>query len=54
MVTPAFFPHREFRLHWMDLAALVGVAGLWLAVFLYGLRGRNVLPDPALAEESHG
>jgi hypothetical protein len=54
MVTPAFFPHQAFRLHWMDLAALVGVAGVWLAVFLYGLRGRNVLPDPALAEVTHG
>jgi hypothetical protein len=49
MVAPAFSPGR-LMLHWMDIAALIGVGGVWLAVFLWQLQGRPLLPlrDPAL------
>jgi hypothetical protein len=53
MVTPSYFPHQEIRLHWMDLAALVGLGGLVLACFLHLLQGRDVLPPPE-TEVSHG
>jgi hypothetical protein len=45
MVVPAFFPYQPVRLHWMDVFALAGLGGLWLAAFLYELRRR-----PSLAE----
>ena len=40
-----------FRIHWMDLAAPIGVGGLWLATFLWQLGRRPLLPvhDPDLA-----
>ncbi|MEO8603051.1 MAG: hypothetical protein ABI629_10795 [bacterium] len=48
-IMPAFSPGK-FTLHWMDIASVVGVGGVWLAVFLFNLQGRPVLPlhDPAL------
>ena len=52
LVTPAFSP-AEFSLHWMDLAAVFGVGGLWLSFFVWQLRGQPLLPlrDPELAVE---
>lgn len=49
LVMPAFSPAR-LAVHWIDLAALVGVGGLWLSYFLWQLRGAPLLPlrDPAL------
>jgi len=44
--------HGTVPLHasWMDLAALVGLGGLWLSLFARGLRSRPVLPvgEPAV------
>jgi hypothetical protein len=39
-------------LHWMDLAAPIGVGGLWVALFAYELRKRPLLPlnDPRVEE----
>jgi hypothetical protein len=34
---PAFRP-AEFRIHWMDLAAPVGVGGLWIAALIWQFR----------------
>jgi hypothetical protein len=51
-VTPAFdVPHPVP--HWLDLATLVGIGGLWLAVFFRRLAGRPLLPlaDPSLPIE---
>jgi hypothetical protein len=31
-------------LHWADVAAPIGIGGLWLAVFLWQLRSRALLP----------
>jgi hypothetical protein len=51
LVTPAFAP-AGLQVHWLDVATLVGVGGIWLAAFVWQLRGRPLLPlrDPALAE----
>jgi hypothetical protein len=53
MIMPAFSP-GVFTLHWIDVAAVVGVGGIWLAAFLWNLQGHPVLPlqDPALPLEA--
>jgi len=52
VVVPGFFPFQDFRLHWMDIAAVVGLGGIWLAFFLRELR-QPLLPEPALTEGHH-
>jgi hypothetical protein len=49
LITPAFSP-AQFAIHWMDVAAVIGVGGLWLSVFVWRLRDQPLLPlrDPAL------
>lgn len=39
-------------IHWIDIAALLGLSGLWVGVFCHYLKGRALLPvgDPYLAE----
>jgi hypothetical protein len=51
MITPTFYPHG-LRVHWMDFAAVIGLAGLWLAFYLRQLKSRPLLPagDPELEE----
>ncbi len=46
------FRHKDFYVHWMDLAAPVGLFGLWLYVFLGNLKAAPLLPanDPRFAE----
>ncbi len=56
LIAPAF-PHEGFALHWMDLAAIAGVGGLWLAVFFRLLQSRERLPmhDPYFEDAvAHG
>jgi hypothetical protein len=45
----------DFSINWTDLAAPVGIGGIWLAVFLGQLQQRPLLPsrDPLLAEVRH-
>lgn len=43
MVTPSFRHH--FLVHWLDIAALVGLTGLWLLVFLRELAARPLVPQ---------
>jgi hypothetical protein len=40
--------HKAFTIHWTDLVTLVGIGGVWFAVFTHFLKGRPVLPvhDP--------
>jgi len=47
LITPAF-EHEGFPVHWMDLAAIAGLGGIWLAVFFRLLLSRERLPmnDP--------
>jgi hypothetical protein len=51
LVVPAFHP-GNFHLHWLDLAALAGIGGLWLTAFLYYLGETALLPlrDPRFVE----
>jgi hypothetical protein len=47
------------RVHWVDVAAPIGIGGLWLAMFIWQLRSRALLPlgDPYLKsalEHRHG
>jgi hypothetical protein len=51
MVAPSFYPAR-FHIHWLDIAALLGVGALWLAAFIGYLKARSLLPlhDPRFAE----
>jgi len=51
MVAPSFYPAR-FHIHWLDIAAPVGIGGLWLAAFIGYLKARSLLPlhDPRFTE----
>ncbi len=53
LIQPAFSP-AQFALHWMDVAAVLGVGGLWLSFFVSRLRGQPLLPlrDPDLPLEA--
>jgi hypothetical protein len=54
LVVPAFQP-RGIAVHWLDVAALMGVGGLWIAVFVWQLKSRPLLPvhDPGLLGVTH-
>jgi hypothetical protein len=47
-----------FRMHWLDIVAPVAIGGIWIAVYLWQLGRRPLVPlhDPRLAElaESSG
>ncbi len=49
IVEPAFYG-QQIKIHWMDVAAPVGVGGLWLAMFFWQLKSRPLVPlrDPRL------
>ncbi len=56
VIVPAFYP-TGFHIHWMDIAAPIGLGGLWLAMFIWQLGERPLLPlhDPNLQEAiAHG
>lgn len=52
LIAPAFKDAQAFRVHWMDIAAPIGIGGVWLWFYLGQLKGRPLLPlgDPQLAE----
>jgi hypothetical protein len=58
LIQPAFSP-AHLLVHWLDFAAMIGLGGIWLAVFLWQLTQRPLLPvnDPefpeALAHAQH-
>ncbi|MBI4444941.1 MAG: hypothetical protein HY645_03450 [Acidobacteria bacterium] len=49
LVMPAFYPQGPV-LHWMDFTVWIGMGGIWVAIFLKGLKARPVLPlnDPRM------
>jgi hypothetical protein len=49
LVGPEFYP-EGLTIHWMDIAALVGLGGIWFALFTTNLMSRALLPvrDPEL------
>jgi hypothetical protein len=56
MVIPAFSP-GAFRIHWLDLAAPLGLGGVWLWYYARNLTARPLLPvhDPGFEEAlAHG
>jgi hypothetical protein len=55
MVAPALH-HERFHVSWMDLAAPIGIGGLWLAGFIRGLKEQPLLPlkDPQRAALEQG
>ena len=55
-VAPIFHP-EGISFHWLDLAALAGLGGLWFGIFLGQLEKRDLIPtrDPELKDVlSHG
>jgi len=54
IVAPTFHP-EQLSLHWLDIAAPVGIGGIWIAVFAWQLHGRPLLPlhDARLEEAFH-
>jgi hypothetical protein len=51
LVGPPLYPQGVFTLHWLDAATLIGIGGLWLAVFLWLLL-RQPTPSPVLVPQS--
>ena len=43
LVAPAFHPKR-FSVHWMDLAELLALGGIWSVTFIFFLKRRPLLP----------
>ena len=43
LVEPTF-SKGVFTLHWLDVAAPLGLGGVWLALFFYNLPRRSILP----------
>jgi hypothetical protein len=51
------FRHHEAPINWVDLAAVLGIGGLWLVLFFRNLSGRALVPakDPYFREAiAHG
>jgi hypothetical protein len=48
VITPAFYAN-QITVHWLDLFALMGIGGLWLAVYASALRSVPLIPlhDPS-------
>ena len=54
LVLPAFSP-SSLVIHWLDVGLPIGMGGLWMAVFVWQLQRRSLLPlhDPRLQEVIH-
>jgi len=39
------FGHQHLNIHWLDIAAPIGIGGFWLAYFFYNLRQRPISPS---------
>ena len=54
LVLPAFSP-SWLVIHWLDVGLPIGMGGLWMAVFVWQLQRRALLPlhDPRLQEVIH-
>lgn len=54
LVRPTFA--TDLSIHWMDVAAAIGLGGIWLALFFWQLKQRDLVPAPAvpiLQERAH-
>ncbi|MGE5199185.1 MAG: hypothetical protein ACM3H9_06065 [Rhodospirillaceae bacterium] len=54
MIGPEAYPQGP-RIHWLDLAAVIGLGGIWVALFASNLKSRPLLPlrDPGLGKALH-
>jgi hypothetical protein len=43
LVEPSYHP-TGFFIHWMDVVAPIGLGGIWVAAFLWHLKGKPLLP----------
>lgn len=46
-VVPSFHEARLY-VHWLDFVAPIALGGIWVAVFVWQLRGRPLVPPPVL------
>jgi hypothetical protein len=53
LVAPSFHPTR-FSVHWMDLAELLALGGIWSFTFIFFLKRRPLLPWPLMESTHHG
>ena len=53
LVAPSFHPTR-FSVHWMDLAELQALGGIWSFTFIFFLKRRPLLPLPLMESVRHG
>ncbi len=55
LIEPAY-PQPALSHHWIDLAALVGIGGIWLALYTHELSRRPLAPlhDPRLSQLAEG
>ncbi|MEW5959607.1 MAG: hypothetical protein AB1801_17930 [Chloroflexota bacterium] len=53
LVAPAFHA-GQIHVHWLDVAAPIGIGGIWIAFFIWQLKGKSLLPlhDPRFQEVS--
>lgn len=51
VIAPQFHPDSLMP-HWMDVAAVLGIGGIWLTLFVRNIKGQSLLPvnDPYLPE----
>ncbi|NJP04172.1 MAG: hypothetical protein HC837_00355 [Chloroflexaceae bacterium] len=42
LIMPNFYP--ELTVHWLDIVSVVGVGGIWLALFIWLIKRRPLLP----------
>ncbi|HXE89467.1 MAG TPA: hypothetical protein VNK82_00735 [Terriglobales bacterium] len=52
LVAPNFEAQHGVQVHWLDLAAPVGIGGIWMFAFVWQLRRRPLMPlyDPRLKD----
>jgi hypothetical protein len=53
LIMPAFNNHA-LQIHWLNIVAPVALGGIWLALFLWQLKGHSLLPlhDPRFNERA--
>jgi hypothetical protein len=43
LIGPEAYP-EGLRVHWLDLAAVIGLGGIWVSLFIGNLKSRSLLP----------
>lgn len=55
LIMPAF-SHEAFRFHWLDVVAPVAIGGVWVAAFIWQVKGQPLVPlhDPRFDDDGGG